>query len=146
MKNKNVIYLGIVGVQVLLNLDQERGVIQFDVTVRNALTLFVVMSCTGIIYLIIIVAFVFFVILRSLHLFVLTFICHLFAPFWSRGMSCCCEYESAKVSIFRYNTLSSANSLILDVRLFSMSLMYRRNRSGPSTVPWGTPDVTIMCF
>ena len=24
--------------------------------------------------------------------------------------------------------------------------MYRRNRSGPSTVPWGTPDVTIMCF
>ena len=48
MKNKNVIYLGIVGVQVLLNLDQERGVIQFDVTVRNALTLSVVMSCTGI--------------------------------------------------------------------------------------------------
>ena len=24
-----------------------------------------------------------------------------------------------------------------------MSLMYRRNRSGPRTVPWGTPDVTI---
>ena len=48
MKNKNVIYLGIVGVQVLLNLDQERGVIQFDVTVRNVLTLSVVMYCTGI--------------------------------------------------------------------------------------------------
>ena len=98
------------------------------------------------IYLILIVAFVLFVILRSLHVFVLTFICHLFSQFWSRGMSCCSEYESAKVSIFRYNTLSSANSLILDVRLFSMSLMYRRNRSGPSTVPWGNPDVTIMCF
>ena len=50
MKTKNVIYLdlGIVGVQVLLNLDQERGVIQFDVTVRNVLTLYVAMTCTGI--------------------------------------------------------------------------------------------------
>ena len=28
------------------------------------------------------------------------------------------------MSIFRYNALSSANSLILEVRLFSMSLMY----------------------
>ena len=47
------------------------------------------------------------------------------------------------MSIFRYNALSSANSLILEVRLFSMSFIYRRKRSGPSTVPWGTPDVTI---
>ena len=42
-----------------------------------------------------------------------------------------------------YNALSSANSLIVEVRLFSMSLMYRRNRSGPSTVHGWTPDVTI---
>ena len=98
------------------------------------------------IYVIIIVAFVLFVILRSLHFFMLNFICHLFAQFWSRRMSCWSECESGNVSIFRYNTLSSANSLILDVRLFSMSLMYRRNRSGPSTVPCGTPDVTTMCF
>ena len=70
-------------------------------------------------------------------MFVLNFICNLFAQFWSRRMSCCSEYESAKVSIFRYNTLSSANSLILVVRLFSMSLMYRSNIIGPSTVPWG---------
>ena len=47
------------------------------------------------------------------------------------------------MSIFRYNALSSANSLILEVRLFSMSSMYRRKRSGPSIVPWGTPGVTI---
>ena len=61
-------------------------------------------------------------------------------------MSCCNECEFAKVYIFRYNALSSATSLILEVRLFSMSLMYRqnrRNRSGPCTVPWGTPDGTI---
>ncbi len=56
-------------------------------------------------------------------------------------MSCFSECESAKVYIFRYNAPSSANSLILEVRLFS--LMYRRNRSGPSAVYWGTPDVTI---
>ena len=47
-KNKNVIYLGIVGVHVLLTLDQERGVIQLAVNVRNVLTLSVVMACTGI--------------------------------------------------------------------------------------------------
>ena len=57
-------------------------------------------------------------------------------------MSCCSESESAKVSIFRYNALSSANNLILEMSLFSMSLMYRRNISGVSTVPWGTPEMT----
>ena len=41
-------YLGIVGVHVLLTLDQERGVIQLAVNVRNVLTLSVVMACTGI--------------------------------------------------------------------------------------------------
>ena len=50
-------------------------------------------------------------------------------------MSCRSECASTKVSILRYNALSSANSLILEVRLLSMSLMYRRNRSGPSTIP-----------
>ena len=48
VKNKNVIYLGIVGVHVLLTLDQERGVIHLAVNVRNVLTLSVVMACTGI--------------------------------------------------------------------------------------------------
>ena len=63
MKNKKVIYLGIVGVQVLLTLDkglimvitiyiffaldQERRVIQLAV-VRNMLTLSVVIACTEI--------------------------------------------------------------------------------------------------
>ena len=43
-----VIYPDIVGVQVLLILDHERGVIQCDVNVRNVLTLSVVKACTGI--------------------------------------------------------------------------------------------------
>ena len=48
MKNKNVIFIGVVIVQILLTLDQERGIIQSDVNVRNVLTLSVVMACTGI--------------------------------------------------------------------------------------------------
>ena len=48
MNNNNVIYPDIVGVQVLLILDHERGVIQCDVNVRNELTLSVVKACTGI--------------------------------------------------------------------------------------------------
>ena len=52
----------------------------------------------------------------------LSSICHLCAQSWSRRI--CNECEFAKVSIFRYKELSSANSQILEVRLFSMSLMY----------------------
>ena len=37
---------------------------------------------------------------------------------------------------------SSAKSRTSDVISSVMSFMYRRNRSGPSTVPCGTPDVT----
>ena len=48
MNNNNAIYPDIVGVQVLLILDHERGVIQCDVNVRNVLTLSVVKACTGI--------------------------------------------------------------------------------------------------
>ena len=36
-------------------------------------------------------------------------------------MSCRSECESTKVSILRHNALSSANSMILEVMLFSMS-------------------------
>ena len=46
VKNKDVIYLGIVGVHVLLTLDEEREVIQLAVNVRNVLTLSVVIACT----------------------------------------------------------------------------------------------------
>ena len=94
-------------------------------------------------YLNLIVVFVLFIILRGLHVLMLNFICHLFSQSWSRRMSCCSDCESAKVSIFRYKALSSANSLILEVRLFSMSLMYRRNKSVSSSIPWGTPAVAI---
>ena len=51
---------------------------------------------------------------------------------------------SSSVLIVRYRRLSSANSLILvpSVRFLLMSFMYVRNRRGPRTVPWGTPERT----
>jgi hypothetical protein len=46
------------------------------------------------------------------------------------------------IQVVLYLICSSANSLVVDVTDSGKSLMYRRNRSGPRTVPWGTPDVT----
>ena len=41
---------------------------------------------------------------------------------------------------------SSANSLVLEWVTFSgRSLMKARNNRGPSTVPWGTPELTGAC-
>ena len=44
--------------------------------------------------------------------------------------------------IGRKSRASSANSFIWLVKSDVMSLMYVRNISGPSTVPWGTPERT----
>ena len=46
-------------------------------------------------------------------------------------------------SIIPYNKQSSAKSLSDDVIFLEMSLMYSKNIRRPSTVPCGTPDVTI---
>ena len=37
---------------------------------------------------------------------------------------------------------SSANRRMFDVMASGRSFMNSRNRSGPSTEPWGTPEVT----
>ena len=43
-----------------------------------------------------------------------------------------------------YKVKSSASNLIWDVKFSLMSLiLYRRNISGPNTVPCGTPDITL---
>ena len=60
----------------------------------------------------------------------------------------CCEIllEEFAVVGFVYNTIeetSSANGLQSDVLSVSgRSFMYAKNNSGPSTVPWGTPERT----
>ena len=43
----------------------------------------------------------------------------------------------------RYTAVSSANNLTWDWMFSGRSLMYNRKRSGPSTEPWGTPEVTL---
>ena len=42
-----------------------------------------------------------------------------------------------------YRTLSSANRPNSEVIWRPMSLMYSKNITGPRTVPWGTPEVTV---
>ena len=44
--------------------------------------------------------------------------------------------------IGRKSRASSANNFIWLVKFNVISLMYVRNISGPSTVPWGTPERT----
>ena len=44
--------------------------------------------------------------------------------------------------MLRYNRQSSAKRRALALTLDGRSLMYARNRSRPSTVPCGTPEVT----
>jgi hypothetical protein len=50
--------------------------------------------------------------------------------------------DAFPVCIGLYITQSCANTLAVEWRLSAMSLMNTRNNVGPSTVPWGTPDVT----
>ena len=54
----------------------------------------------------------------------------------------CKMRQSAGLVIVHYIMQSSANIRISDWMLLVLSLMYRRKRRGPRTVPCGTPDVT----
>ena len=53
---------------------------------------------------------------------------------------------SCKLEIVTYTVMSSANNLTWDGIFSGRSLMYNRKRSGPSTAPWGTPEVTGTSF
>ena len=44
--------------------------------------------------------------------------------------------------MFLYRTQSSANRQTEDLMLSSKSFIKKRNRFGPKTDPWGTPDIT----
>jgi hypothetical protein len=55
-----------------------------------------------------------------------------------------CNFSLCLMSIiFLYNIQSSAKSLSVDSLLYQISIMYAKNSSGPSTLPCGTPDVTL---
>ena len=69
-----------------------------------------------------------------------------FAHISSCSKSACSFWWSFAVLIVLYSKQSSANSLIEDVTLSGRSFMWQRNSIGPSTMPWGTPESTVVSF
>ena len=67
---------------------------------------------------------------------------HLLAQISKLFRSCCRIVWSELFLMRRYSRQSSANSRTVDFTLSGRSLMLQRNVSGPSTVPWGTPEST----
>ena len=50
---------------------------------------------------------------------------------------------SGRERILRYSRQSSAKSLTWDDTTSGRSLIWIKNKSGPKTVPWGTPESTV---
>ena len=80
---------------------------------------------------------------KCTHLVGLNFIDHKSAQCSSLLMSFCKIKQSFSELITLYIRTSSAYSLIVLFTEVVMSLMYSRNSSGASTVPCGTPEVTV---
>ena len=57
-------------------------------------------------------------------------------------MSCCRVWESSLLATVKYTAVSSAKSLTCEFMFSGRSFMYRRNKIGPRTEPWGIPRVT----
>ena len=52
------------------------------------------------------------------------------------------DWQSESSTTTPYKSVSSANSLTVEITPFGLSLMYVRNNEGPNTDPCGTPEVT----
>jgi hypothetical protein len=52
--------------------------------------------------------------------------------------------RSSDVQILLYMRQSSADSRVVDLNNDGKSLIKSRNNRGPRTVPWGTPDETVL--
>ena len=76
------------------------------------------------------------------HLATLNFICQSASHCPKLVRSSCKVKQSWSECIFLYRTQSSANRRTEDLMLSGRSFMKRRNRTGPKTDPWGTPDST----
>ena len=78
------------------------------------------------------------------HLEGLKFIPHL-RDHSCRDVRSCCRFSwSWMVPTDLYSKQSSANKRTWDVTLSGRSFIYNRKRSGPRTVPCGTPDSTLV--
>ena len=79
----------------------------------------------------------------TLHLFELKHRFHLVDQSSRLVRSSCSALWSSKVVTPLYNVVSSADKCTGDATTLDMSLMKRTNRSGPNTLPWGMPLVTL---
>ena len=82
------------------------------------------------------------VICSTWHLLGLNSISQSFSQISSLWRSCWRVWQSALLLIVKYTTVSSANNLTSEWMFSGRSLIYKRNKIGPKTEPWGTPDVT----
>ena len=76
------------------------------------------------------------------HFLALNCICQLSCHSESVFKSVCKRSTSESSWMGRYITQSSANKRTSDVILSGRSFIYAKNKRGPRTVPWGTPDLT----
>ena len=82
-------------------------------------------------------------ILITMHLVGLKLICQVCSHCPSAERSLWRRALSLSISITLYRKLSSANNLVWEDHIdCDRSFMKHKNRSGPSTVPCGTPDMT----
>ena len=72
-------------------------------------------------------------------------ICHILSHSCKASRSFWSSVESASKLISLYKSPSSANNRVFDVVTSGKSLMNARKRSGPRTVPCGTPKRTSAC-
>ena len=79
---------------------------------------------------------------RTKHFLALNCICQLSCHSESVFKSVCKRSTSESSWMGRYITQSSANKRTSDVILSGRSFIYAKNKRGPRTVPWGTPDLT----
>ena len=81
-------------------------------------------------------------ILIDSHFLALNFISHLLLHSTRESRSRCSASWSLALWIGRYKRQSSANIRTLEVTFSGRSLLCRKNKSGPMTVPSGTPETT----
>ena len=85
-----------------------------------------------------------FVAMSTSHLSGFTLINQLFSDCCKLSKSLCRMAWSAVVLILLYRRQSSSNSRLVDETTDGKSLMKSRNKRDPKTVPWGTPEETVV--
>lgn len=80
--------------------------------------------------------------IKTTHLFGWNSMSHIFSQWNNLSRSFWRTEQSCKLLIAKYTAVSSATRRTWDVIELGRSFIYMRKSKGPSTEPWGTPDVT----